>query len=353
MRNFNFLKIFSAIAFAIFAGWSCWATTKSLALTLEDGAVPIWLLLAGVLGLFVLTSYCTKLVVDSCMQRYCDNRRVKFALGLIGVIFTWLLFSMPTNTHYFMYNKIAKDAAKEELTFIQHNINIDNKLSGIKAECEQELSHILSEYNSAFGEFTEEVRNNYDVGFGPDAQGELEDALEFLGKVMDESLRQDIISQVKNNRNRWNFNTKDGRNGCIEFCRQQIAPYLTRLEKACMQPYDDAVKQQDGMRAQANDIIADCASTIKALDSSENIEEPLKESRRVVTDAYSLVPELKAEYNGYPLKRATNVVEVWSDFLDGKFKDRDYGLVYWILLSIIIDLAAFAFFTIWLKDDDE
>lgn len=346
MRNFNFLKIFSAIAFAIFAGWSCWATTKSLALTLEDGTIPSWLLFAGVLGLFVLTSYCTKLVVDSCMQRYCDNRRVKFALGLIGVIFTWLLFSMPTNTHYFMYNKIAKDAAKEELTFIQHNINIDNKLSGIKAECEQEYSAIYQNFHAAFRAFSSEVDKYSNLGFGPDAQRKLFEALVVLDKVVDSDERNKFIEDVTKISGDYNIRgAARERTRFIEDCWKQIEEvYLKDLEKACMQPYDDAVKQQDSMRAQAKDIIADCASTIKALDTSENIEESLKESRRVITDAYSLVPELKAEYNGYPLKRATNVVEVWSDFLDGKFKDRDYGLVYWILLSIIIDLAAFAFF---------
>ena len=36
----------------------------------------------------------------------------------------------------------------------------------------------------------------------------------------------------------------------------------------------------------------------------------------------------------------------------GKFKKTDYTLWYWILLSIIVDIAAFAFFDIAFKKED-
>jgi hypothetical protein len=46
------------------------------------------------------------------------------------------------------------------------------------------------------------------------------------------------------------------------------------------------------------------------------------------------------------------VTKVWGDYFRREFKDTNYTLWYWILLSIIVDVAAFAFFDIAFKKED-
>lgn len=353
MRNYSFLKIFSAVAFLIFAGWSCWATAQSLFLTLEDGTIPIWLLLSGVIGLFVLTSYCTKLIVDSIILKYCEHRTMKFVLGMIGMAFTWLLFSMPTNTHYFMYNKIAKDAAKSELSYIRDNINIEADIRCIEVECIDEYNKIRQDYNSAMVTLKTEVEKAGDPGFGDNAERKLGDAISILYQVVSDEKKSELIENIIILSQDYNLTVKRERNNFFDRCDNILKPYIEELEEVCMRRYYVAKQDNEQRAVNANEIIDDCKQALAVIDTTENMDDILKEARRIITNAYSLSPELEANYIGYPLKRTTNVVEVWSDFFGGAFKDKNYGLGYWILLSIIIDIAAFAFFTLALREEDE
>ena len=98
MNGNKFLKIFALIAFVAFATVSCWSTTESLFLTLEHAEIPKWIFWIAVVGLYVLTSICAKLVLDSFNQNiYMEHRTVKCIIGLLGVLLLWIAFSMPTN----------------------------------------------------------------------------------------------------------------------------------------------------------------------------------------------------------------------------------------------------------------
>ena len=92
----------------------------------------------------------------------------------------------------------------------------------------------------------------------------------------------------------------------------------------------------------------------------ENIndkEAVLKNARIVIGRSYA---ELESQYNGlytyneniYRSDRLVKVTKVWGDYFKGIFKNTDYTLWYWILLSIIVDIAAFAFFDIAFKKED-
>lgn len=49
--------------------------------------------------------------------------------------------------------------------------------------------------------------------------------------------------------------------------------------------------------------------------------------------------------------RMLSVVEVWKDIFSGKFTGRE--VVLWILLSVLVDIAAFVFFSLATARDDE
>ena len=104
----KFLKIFALVAFVAFAAVSCWSTTESLFLTLESAQIPKWVFWIAVVGLYVLTSICFKLMLDTFNQNiYMENRTVKFIVSTLGVILLWIVFSMPTNAHTFFYKQMA------------------------------------------------------------------------------------------------------------------------------------------------------------------------------------------------------------------------------------------------------
>ena len=46
-------------------------------------------------------------------------------------------------------------------------------------------------------------------------------------------------------------------------------------------------------------------------------------------------------------KRLISVFDVWSDFLSGNF--NGHGFIFWIVISILVDIAAFIFFDIAFK----
>ena len=70
--------------------------------------------------------------------------------------------------------------------------------------------------------------------------------------------------------------------------------------------------------------------------------------------------ELESQFNGiytydenvYRSDRLVKVTKVWGDYFKGRFRNTDYTLWYWILLSIIVDIAAFAFFDIAFQNED-
>ena len=65
-------------------------------------------------------------------------------------------------------------------------------------------------------------------------------------------------------------------------------------------------------------------------------------------------PEDEAKYTAEApvteVKRVISVFDVWGDYLDGKYDG--YGFTFWIIISILVDVAAFIFFDIAFKEND-
>ena len=50
------------------------------------------------------------------------------------------------------------------------------------------------------------------------------------------------------------------------------------------------------------------------------------------------------------VKRLTSVFDVWEDFLGGVY--AGHGFTFWVIISILVDIAAFIFFDITFKNED-
>ena len=108
------IRLVCLILFVVFAGVSCWATTESLHLLLPSW--PIVFCWAVTIGLFVLSSIGSKLLVDSFnMNIYLEHRRLRLLGGFVMLLAFWLVVSFPTNTHTFFYRSAVTDVALQDL----------------------------------------------------------------------------------------------------------------------------------------------------------------------------------------------------------------------------------------------
>lgn len=51
------------------------------------------------------------------------------------------------------------------------------------------------------------------------------------------------------------------------------------------------------------------------------------------------------------VKRMISVFDVWKDFINGEYAGR--GFIFWVIISILVDIAAFIFFDIAFKKRED
>ena len=344
----KFLKIFALVAFVAFAAVSCWSTTESLFLTLEHAEIPKWVFWIAVIGLYVLTSICTKMVLDAFNQNiYMEHRTVKFIVGLLGVLLLWIAFSMPTNAHTFFYKQMAKNTAVKELK------HVDGELHKLSSE-----TAFLDAYNTEWNNYESsvlggleaikaEIRDFQNTGTGDKTEARVADVEDLLG------IKTGTIARLKAR----NTTQKEINKVCEHYdnaVKEQLAIKKKQHDDKVAREFADWSESMKNVAPLRRDIDA----TLKQLDDDQYDKEAvLKNARKVIGRAYA---ELVTHFNGiytydeniYRSDRLVKVTKVWGDYFTGKFRQTDYTLWYWILLSIIVDIAAFAFFSLAFKKED-
>ncbi|MDE5968146.1 MAG: hypothetical protein K2G64_03480, partial [Muribaculaceae bacterium] len=136
-----------------------------------------------------------------------------------------------------------------------------------------------------------------------------------------------------------------------DYYDQIKSPNKSDLKKAT-----DAIKNLDILRANIEEGEID-------LNSAEDMEKIVVNQ---INNGYQAVnlnkdfvsfrtDEDEQRYSSTPIitetKRMTSIFDVWGDFMAGKF--GGHGFVWWIMLAILVDLAAFIFFDLAFKKRDE
>ena len=348
MEQNKFLKIFALVAFVAFAAVSCWSTTESLFLTLENAQIPKWVFWIAVVGLYVLTSICFKMVLDSFNQNiYVEHRKVKFVIGLLGVIVLWIAFSMPTNSHTFFYKQMAKNTAVKELK------HVDGELQKLSSE-----NTFLETYNAEWNKFEADVLNALagvkreindfqNIGTGDKTEARIVDVEDLLG------LKTGTIARIKARNS-----TQKELNKVCEYYDKAVKEQLEIKHQQHNVKVASALEDFQQKMASVGPIRRAIKTTLDQLDDAQfDKEAVLKNARIVIGQSYA---ELESQFNGlytydetiYRSDRLVKVTKVWGDYFKGKFKNTDYTLWYWILLAVIVDIAAFAFFSIAFKKEE-
>jgi hypothetical protein len=357
MGQKNTLKIVSVIAFIALASVSCWATQESLHLLLESW--PQFLCWIVTIAFFIIASLGTKLIVDSLNQNvYVVGRGKKLIGGILILLFFWLIFSMPTNTHTFFYRSSIESITSSDISTTKGYLDQlkNNTLTETKIRDKQ--TEFSNQVWSLFADLESEIRNDANPGFGPNAKRILSNFATLLEVNKVEPLS-------------YNDKSEQGRVKLVDAYRTKIdilmQTKLTNIRNSMIAPDEEIYKAQASTDWQNLDF---AENMIKSGDVDLNNASNIKDVNNRLVHGYSTIKTYsnyidfntgdKEQYlptneDGSPkqavtkVERMLSVFDVWKDFLNGKYAGR--GLIIWVLLSILVDIGAFVFFDIAFKKD--
>ena len=293
------------------------------------------------------------MIIDSLNQSiYMEKRGATLLGGIVIVLVFWLFCSMPTNTHTFFYRnlideKVTNDIATTQgyLTQIKDNTVTDAKIKARCAEVEKQINIKLQSLEA-------EIKNPLNPGNGPETEM-------ILGEIAQ------ILGVNKINKLSGAGNSVSERNKLYQAYRDVI---LLQLDNKKMNIVKEMLPTNDNYRKIAS----------KDLKNLELIKEYKDKGQLLLTDAddvktvcdklnqsYSTIKTYQqfvdfkneADKDIYTspnpqtkVSRLLSVYDVWVDFLTGK--QGGLAFVFWIIISILVDVAAFIFFAIAFKKRD-
>lgn len=353
MGQNKFAKIFSICAFVAFATVSCWATAESLHLLLP--ALPLLLSWIITIGFFVIASIGSKMIVDSFNQNiYMEKRGLNLIGGTIMLLVFWLICSMPTNTHTFFYRNCITDVTLDDLkntegylNEIRDNKNDEDKFRLLCADLEGKVNAKLEDLRMEI--------DGPDRGDGPKAQAILVDITELLKCAP--------ITKIDGP-----TATKQQRTQLINAYRDKILHQLQVREAAIYLQMVDENKVAQAKKDATSDI-KKVQSAISGLNEMRNSgvqdDATINTANGILKGAYSTVKNYSdmvvfktdADREAYTAEnqvtkttRLLSVIDTWMDFINGKYAGR--GFIFWIIISILVDVAAFVFFDIAFKKSE-
>lgn len=348
MDNTNYKKILSLFGFLLFGAVSCWATAESLHLLLATW--PIFFCYAIAIGFFIIASIGFKMILDSLNQNvYMENRGTHLVLGTVLVIVFWLFCSMPTNTHTFFYRNLINDRVSNEITTTQGYLAQIKDGIVTEDKINAKITEFRNQVNVKLGQLEAEIRNEANPGNGPRAKAILSEFASLLDVPEIKPLSFKGTSQ------------QEREVLCREY-RKMIYTLRDAKEKNIineMTPANDNYKKVAERDYKNLDIV-------KENISNGNIDVNDAEDVKMVCDkinqGYSTIKmysqfvnfknnEDKVTYTASnpqtKVSRLLSVYDVWVDFLKGR--QGGLSFVFWILISILVDLAAFIFFDMAFK----
>jgi len=348
MEQNSFFKISTILAFIAFAAVSCWATAESLHLLLSSW--PLVLCWIVTIGFFVIASLGTLMIVESFNQNiYMEKRGLRLVGGILIVLIFWLLCIMPTNTHTFFFRNAINDKVNSDIATTQSYLKQikDNDVTQTKinAKCLE----LRNSVESKLGELKAEIDNEANPGNGPQAKRILKDfanllgvaniaPLSFIGSSIQEREKLNVAYRTKI------YNLFENRNLIL-------VSELTPSNNGYMKEADIKYKNLD----LAKTYIDNGKLNLNDADDIQIICNKLNEGYSTIKN-YSQFVDFKnsndeATYTApnpvTKVKRMTSVFDVWEDFLKGDYSG--HGFFFWVLISILVDVAAFIFFDIAFK----
>lgn len=340
------------LAFLAFAAVSCWATAESLHLLLPS--FPLVMCWIVTIGFFFIASWGTKMIVDSLNQQiYMEKRGLNLIGGIFILIVFWLICSMPTNTHTFFYRNAINDKVTDDISLtksylaqIKDNTVTDDK---IKLKCVE----LQNKVDTKLGELKAEIMNDANPGFGPKAKAILREFAEILGVAKIEPLSFKGTSIQDRQKLYDAYRTK------MYILLESKTANIIKEMTPSNQDYRVVAERDFKNLELTEQYIKDGTLNLNNAEDIQSVCDNLNQGYGTIRN-YSQFVNFKNENDEIDytapnsvtkVKRMISVFDVWKDFLAGEYAGR--GFIFWVIISILVDIAAFIFFDIAFKKRED
>lgn len=348
MEQKNYLKLIWMVAFIAFAAVSCWATAESLHLLLSSW--PLAMCWVVTVGFFIIASLGTKMIVDSLNQDiYLEKRGLRLVGGIVIVLIFWLICSMPTNTHTFFYHTVINDKVNTDISTTRGYLSQIKNNTNNKTQATVKVNELKNNVDVLLGELEAEIKNEVNPGFGPKSK-------EILRKFAT-LLEVDKVEPLS-----YKGTSKQDRDKLCDAYRTKI--YIlaenraTNIMTHILSPNSDnikEVKRDDENLALVKKYIGDKTINLNDAEDVEDVCDKLNTAYNTVKKNSDFINfSSKTDEANYTadnpitkVKRMISVFDVWEDFMAGEY--AGHGFMFWIIISILVDIAAFIFFDLAFK----
>lgn len=353
----NFKRVFSLIAFLALAGFSCFWTSESLYLWLpmitRAGA---WLITIAV---YVFASWCFSRFFKAFEREekfkpgLFSSRAGHLVGGFLGLFVSWIVFSLPTNTHTLLYRSSVKSVLSEELnnsiTYLNDSIKFVTEKDAYSDSLRvKKIDGIISELNNHVAGLQNEFIHPDRKGFGPICKAHI-DRIKYLMETQGYMFKE--VTNIDGGRDKVNFVYKQVRD-CIYDLEKQKAKIVNN-------------KEVDKGRKEHLKYCNDALAQLNSLEAREYDRDVISNALKFNNAAYSFLKKNLKRYNSDEDKKKFtreqvssdtdtmhNVPGVWVEFLFGeKYKGTGFG--WFVLLAFMVDLMAFIFFNIAQKQEED
>ena len=342
------MKLIWTVAFIAFAAVSCWATAESLHLLLSSW--PLAMCWVVTVGFFIIASLGTKMIVDSLNQNiYLEKRGLRLVGGIVIVLIFWLICSMPTNTHTFFYRTVINDKVNTDISTTRGYLSQIKNNTNNKTQATLKVNELKNNVDVLLGELEAEIKNEVNPGFGPKSKEILRKFATLLGVDKVEPLSYKRTSKQDRDKLCDAYRTK------IYILAENRA---TNIMAHILSPNSDnikEVKRDDENLALVKKYIGDKTINLNDAEDIEDVCDKLNTAYNTVKKNSDFVNfSSKTDEANYTadnpvtkVKRMISVFDVWEDFMSGEY--AGHGFMFWIIISILVDIAAFIFFDLAFK----
>ena len=351
-------KILWCLGFVVSAAISCWATSSSFLLMMPSlfssnvvvRTIMVWLM---VLLIYVLASFAMKWVVDSLNNDgYMSHPKAKLWGGLATLFIAWLILSFPTNAHTFFYKLKIGDVLTEDLSTTQKYSQQLVDRTVVDPDYNVLEKKVLAEWKK----FEDEVKS------GTTGSGIGEYAASHVSEINNNILPAGYQIPMPTNTNR--ASDLQNTNMLNTWRENYLNPTLERLksDRYLVEPQLSNAARKDVKDIKKMDKAI--RSKVQTNQISEEASEPLiLQADGVLKSAYSHInagqkyvkfdnEKDKKRYtvgnDENKVSRFMNPYSVLYDFATGKIP---VTFIFWLILSLVIDLAGFFFYYQWTKKE--
>lgn len=353
MESKSYQKIAFLLGFLLLSVVSCWATAESLHMLLPSW--PIYLCWGVTVSFFVMASYGGKMITDSLNQNiYVENRGWMLLGGVIIMLLFWLVCSLPTNTHTFFYRSVAADVIQQDLSAtkgylvqLRDNVKSENEIKNRKEELQSKVwTQVVALEN--------EIDNIANPGFGEKARAQLDRIATLLqvGQIPMLSHRVTLTPAEK----------KKLKQQYRTMVSEILKTRLSEMESNYRKPQEKTFKPLAAKQVKNIEKMETYVAQMHAAGSIDqnvitNADIVLKQGYGTIRTYADFITFKSSDRESYlegdiitQPTRLLSVIEVWKDYFNGRYNGR--GFIFWILIAVVVDLAAFIFFSLAFKRED-